>query len=246
MAGMTGVLAFGLLLSLASVDSAFAGEPSALPEDGACPIGESIGPPAFPVDMLRKGASAVVPLVLTVDPCGRVINAVAEGTASQSFKDAALASVQGRMLNPAQLAEVRDGTYRLQITFQKPLDIIPSKPDWPKSHRRPHYLVDTTSLGYESIEAADAAIRAPEGMYWNSPYPGRGSRFVQQGGKGAREFWLFMGKGIPTVAVRYLPVIESGEPVVRVAIMCDEEPDECAQIESMLMEGLPFAKARKK
>ena len=47
-----------------------------------------------------------------------------------------------------------------------------------------------------------------------------------------------------TVAVaRYRLLTEAGRPVVRVALLCEEEPDACAQIRDFLMKGLPIAKA---
>ena len=47
-----------------------------------------------------------------------------------------------------------------------------------------------------------------------------------------------------SVAARYRLVMENGEPVVRVAFLCEGEPKHCARDRKMVMKGLPFAKAR--
>ena len=72
------------------------------------------------------------------------------------------------------------------------------------------------------------------------------SRFVQVGEPDAREFWLFVFKdGVANVAVHYRPVMVDGEPVVKLALRCGDTPEACIKTEEFLLQGLPFAKAKK-
>ena len=49
-----------------------------------------------------------------------------------------------------------------------------------------------------------------------------------------------------TVAiVRYRLGEQDGEPVVRVAILCERGQDECESLRGFIMKGLPFARPRR-
>lgn len=213
--------------------------------DEACPPPKAFAAPGFPPDLLRRGASGSVELELHVDTCGQVIHAgVLKGSQHAQFNDSAIASVQGAVLNAAQMATVQEGRFRLQIDFRKPTEIIPRRLDWPSTHRRPRYLVDEQPLGFDSVSAAGDAMSESADHPWLSPYPGHLSRVVQLGDEGEREFWLFLKRNPSVTVVRYRPVMEEGLPVVRVAMLCEESREECEQTREMLMRGLPFARAR--
>ena len=78
-----------------------------------------------------------------------------------------------------------------------------------------------------------------------SPYPGVRSILFRQSGDDPVEYWLFVyRKPDPTVAVRYRLVMEEGEPVVRMAFLCDSAPRTCAHDRKFLKKGLPFARAK--
>jgi hypothetical protein len=184
-----------------------------------------------------------VVLDLTVDACGRVLDAVVTRGDQPAFNAAALASVRGVTLSEAQRAATHDGHVSLPIRFGFEGGLSYQKVDWPRTHRRPRYLPDDQPMDYASAEAADAGIQAPPGLVWPSPYPIR-SRFVQLGPPEQREFWLFVSKGnVVNLAARYRPVLEAGEDVVRLAILCEDDPAACRKAEAFLLKGLPFAKA---
>ena len=70
-------------------------------------------------------------------------------------------------------------------------------------------------------------------------------RIVQVDAPSGREFWLFItSRGITTVAARYRPIIENGQPTVKLAVLCELEPSQCDGVRDILMRGLPFAKAK--
>jgi len=51
--------------------------------------------------------------------------------------------------------------------------------------------------------------------------------------------------GSVNVAAHYRPVMVEGEPVVKLAMRCDDTAEACAKAQEFLLQGLPFAKARK-
>jgi hypothetical protein len=124
-------------------------------------------------------------------------------------------------------------------------------------------LLDPAPLGFDSIAAfkADGTAMA-EGVF-NSPYAG-----VHRGEAGSTWtvfapdasssgiFWLLymvdevVSKGpdgtprreSSTLAVaRYRLVLEDGDPVVRLGLLCEADAEGCAQLQSFLLKGLPIA-----
>src|SRR3546814_11351302 len=62
---------------------------------------------------------------------------------------------------------------------------------------------------------------------------------------GQREFWYFLSVDrLAKLAVRYRPVLEDGEAIVRVAMLCEDTEAACERLQAAFMQGLPFAKAR--
>lgn len=230
--------------------AAFAQPPSnadvptaAAPPD--CPESRPIRPPLFPVQMVREKRGGSVVLDLEVDACGRVTDASLRKRSRREFNEAAIASVMGASLSAEQLARARDGHFELEVVFEKPRDIKPAPLDWPATHAHPRYVADIEPIGFATARQANEAIRDPERRFWTSPFPVRGSRFVQMGEPGQREFWYFLSVDrLAKLAVRYRPVVEEGEAIVRIAMLCEDTAAACEQLQAAFMQGLPFAKAR--
>jgi hypothetical protein len=97
---------------------------------------------------------------------------------------------------------------------------------------------------FPSVEAAEETARAPTERSYPPPYDGLPGSFLATGTKAQPEFWLLpFTDGRIDLAVRYRPVTENGEPVVRLLVVCAKPAALCATDESFLMKGLPFAKA---
>lgn len=210
-----------------------------------CPESRPIRPPVFPAQMVREKRSGSVVLDLEVDDCGRVTNASLRKRSRREFNEVAIASVMGASLSAEQLARVEDGHFELAIEFEKPRDVKPAPLDWPVTHAHPRYVADLEPIGYATAQQAKDAIRDPEGRMWVPPFPVRGSRFVQMGEPGQREFWYFLSvDGQAKLAVRYRPVVEDGEAIVRIAMLCEDTAEACERLQAAFMQGLPFAKAK--
>jgi TonB family protein len=239
-----------LLATTFLAGSGFAQPPSNV--DGAtttappdCPESRPIRPPEFPVQMVREKRSGSVVLDLEVDACGRVTNASLRKRSRREFNEAAIASVMGASLSAEQLARVEDGHFELEIEFEKPRDIKPAPLNWPATHAHPRYVADSEPIGFATAQQANDAFRDPEQRMWTSPFPVRGSRFVQMGEPGQREFWYFLSVDrMAKLAIRYRPVVEDGEAIVRIAMLCEDTTAACEQLQAAFMQGLPFAKAR--
>ena len=235
----------GLALVMAVATAPLFGQPLPDPAAPACVPGKPLRGPDYPVEMAKRGLGGEVVLDLTLDACGLVVDAVVKQGDKKLLNDAALASVKGVTLTESQRAGARDGHLSLPITFNMKAGRGYQKIVWPTTHRRPRYILDDQAMAYATAAEADASIKAPPDQFWPSPYAVR-SRFVQVGDPAAREFWLFVFKnGIANVAVHYRPVMVDGDPVVKLALRCSDTPEACTSTEELLLQGLPFAKARK-
>jgi hypothetical protein len=117
-------------------------------------------------------------------------------------------------------------------------------PDWPSSHKRPRYVLEELTGFKSPAEVLTTYHFSPERMI-TAPYPGVRNILFRQSGDDPVEYWLFIyRKPDPTVAVRYRLVMENGEPVVRMAFLCDNASSSCARDRKFLKKGLPFARAR--
>ena len=172
----------------------------------------------------------------------------------------------GYVLTPAMTARAVDGVVVLPIRFGRVETVDLEKPDWPKSHARPRYLVDDASIPFATISAFQEAdtLRATPAL--EPPY---GASRQKDGGLVVTWFqrdrvdpatwWLTYTISHPpppfgrapveatgTVAVaRYRLGEVDGVPVVRLALLCERPVEECDALRAFLMKGLPFAKARR-
>jgi TonB family protein len=220
-----------------------------------CPASQ-MAPPVYPFRAARSGREGKAIVSVALDRCGRVLDARIErstGTAEldQAALDAARRWVFGAG-DPETPRTLVNGRYEAPVEFVAPRGSAslptPFQLGWPKSHKRPRYALETDPPAYESAsEAWSAAAKTVRGGRWGPPpYTGMSGSFGAAGTPEAPEFWLFpLPNGTPAVAVRYRPVIEDGEPVVRVLVVCDKAASTCAEDTAFIMKGMPFAKARK-
>lgn len=235
------VLVMALIMAAAPVCAQTAADAVTPP----CTPGKPLQGPRYPIEMVKRGINGTVVLDLTLDACGLVLDAIVKQGDKKAFNEAALASVRGVTLTPSQRAGARDGRLTLPIDFKLGKDLSYQKIDWPTTHRRPRYELDNQAMVYATAVEANAAIKSSPDYFWPSPYAVQ-SRFVQVGEPAAREFWLFIYKsGVANVAVHYRPLMVEDQPVVKLAMRCSDTPEACSKTESVLLQGLPFAKAKK-
>jgi TonB family protein len=244
---------------------------AAIARPADCPPAK-IYPPRYPSDMLRAGKSGIAKVRARIDGCGRVTSVeLADSSGHPQLNDAALDAVAGFVLPPDMAARAVDGQVVLPMKFGEVQSIDLQKIDWPKSHRRPHYLADETPIPFATIaEYRDAdtlrdgpALKPPYGMVWN-PDGSIVMTWMQRDKADESIWWLeYVTQPAPspvagvrrgaraapvaptTVAlVRYRLGERDGEPAVRVAMLCERPADECEKLRAFVMKGLPFAKAR--
>jgi len=241
---------------------AFSPAGGASPAAGPCPVpGTAV--PRYPAQRLISDTAGKTIVLARIDDCGRVVEAkVDTGSGYADLDEAALSAANATVLSPAQRAHVPTGWVKLPFSFAGISRVSPVAPDWPSSHRRPRYLPDGEPIGFETIQALQDA-KLMRSVLLKSPY---GSA---KGGKGAfvwtsftqeesnpRHFWLayMVGTSVPdetgtqrhvsevVAMARYRLVEEDGQPVVRLALLCEADGEDCAQISTFLLEGLPIAK----
>lgn len=254
------MLGQSMLLSLA-----LAGTPAVEPPaSAACPA-PSRQAPQYPISMMRSNVSGTVMVKARIDDCGRVVEPEVVGSSGHAALDqAAMDTVLLWVLNQAERDQVGQGWVNLPVNFGGVRTLVPKKVDWPRSHRRPVYLPDEQAFGFPSIEAYFAAGPGRSEPLLQQPYRSvtqksgvRTSTSIQQDRDDPMVYWLAYSLQIPPAAdaprgtspqvrsvaiARYRLVQEEGRPVVRVAILCEETPEACAQLSEFLMQGLPIAK----
>ncbi len=242
------LLAFAVAVAPA-VPAAVSAEP--------CPA-PTMRPPRYPAEQLIANTAGTTLVMATIDDCGRVVEAtVATSSGHAALDAAALETVGDWVLSPAQRAKFTGSRVKLPVTFLGRTFTVKRAPAWPRSHRRPRYLADDHPIGYDSIQTFHDAKRHKRGLILKSPYgsdPRTGvmTTFHEDVDDPAI-FWLSYAAlrkgqtiGESTVAVaRYRLVEEQGEPVVRLALLCELEPKPCEDLRGFLLKGPPIAKARR-
>ena len=214
----------------------------------ACP--PPVNPQIYmPPDAVRASFDGEVIIAARFDDCGRVLEAkVRKRSRFQSVNDVALSTTKRMVLSEDQRSKAIDGWYLRVISFKgenEPKHIKSVALNWPKTHGNPRYVVDESAIGFDSVGSANLAIRESIANIVRPPVYEFAHRIVQFDAPTGREFWLFLySKGKATVAARYRPIIENGQPVVKLAMLCELEPSQCDGVRGILMRGLPFAKAK--
>lgn len=244
------VLAFALAVAPAAAD---------------CPT-PVMATPRYPARQLRGGVAGTTLVLARIDDCGRVVEAkVSEGSGQAALDEAALETVRGWVLSPAQREKVGGPWVKMPVRFAGTRTVVPQAPKWPVTHRRPTYLLDERGIGFDTIAAYQAANVVQSEPVLTSPYAstydGSGTRISTPFMADATDpgtFWLAYQMQPPpppgadgeprpgmtqTVAVaRYRLLMEDGRPVVRVGLLCERAVDECDRLRAFLLKGLPIAK----
>lgn len=254
------LLGFALALS-ASPATANEDAPTAAAD---CPAPVTVLP-RYPIDDLRAGRTGTVVVGARFDDCGRVLETRVERRTGRGkgFAAAARASVEASVLDPAKRASAVDGWAQVEVKFGgvRTVSEVREIP-WPRSHRQPRYLPDEQPLPFADIPAFLAAGITDEQGVMRSPYASATDAAGQPVSTHLRPeradpsvFWLSYVVQAPppadpvaprtaarTIAIaRYRLVMEGGEPVVRLGLLC-ERATECEQLRAFLLEGLPFAR----
>ena len=199
--------------------------------------------------MARENVTGSVVLGASTDACGHVLSVTVQKSSGHKVLDnAAMIQVREWTLNAAQRAQAVNGVVPLLVDFRiQTLDASagPKAPDWPKTHRHPRYVLADGPSDYANAADAQTAIDALKPSWRLVPYPISGGSFMQLDAPTGREFWYFIYNGNkPDVAVRYQPVFDTGEPIVRLTVICDKQPKQCDAIRALMMKGLDYARAK--
>lgn len=211
----------------------------------ACPARQLL-PPKYPMAMAKAGRGGHGIVSVAFDACGRVTDARMAKTTGWRELDAASLEIAKawRLGKPEPDWKLVDGRYEAPVDFLPPSEVKTSTPKqlgWPSTHRRPRYELESASGNVPTFAEANSLIsKAFAQGRMGSPVYQRGL-FVATGSADAPEFWYEIGG----VAARYRPVMENGEAVVKVALVCAPALNTCAQYQDDVLKGLPFARAKK-
>lgn len=232
--------------------------------EAECPA-PRLGTPRYPPDLARGNKQGLVLVGARIDGCGRVLETrVDESSGREAFDKSAQAAVASYVLDPVQRSKAVEGWVQVPIKFGgiRTVNEVRKIP-WPRSHRKPRYLADDQGIPFASIEDFKAAaVEDVEGVMappYGSVRDSEGRRYttsLRQDRIDPSVFWFRYTMHPPrpssstepfgpqeTVAIaRYRLVQEGGEPVVRLAILCERPEEECARLREFLFQGLPFAK----
>lgn len=242
---------------------------AAAPSPAACPP-PAMPLPRFPIEVYKKGRPATARVLARIDDCGRVVEVRLHTASGQPAVDAtALQTVGTWVLGAAQRAQVTGEWIRIPVSFAGTTTIEPIEPAWAKSHRRPDYLEDAQPLGFDTIADFLAAGAVREDPLFRPPYRARNradgqslSVAFKRDATDDTVYWLttyarpapvrgddgawVVGKAKAIGLARYRLVEEDGEPVVRLAILCEDTEANCAELRAFLFKGLPSAKPRRR
>jgi hypothetical protein len=231
-----------LIISIASFDVlAQSVEPQGCPKAVDMPI-------RFPPAAIKSNFNGEVTVAARFDNCGRVLEtALIKKSKLKSINDAVLDALKLTVLSDAQRSNAIDGWYYRTVAFGVDNSVKFVSLDWPKTHANPQYLRDDSPLGYDSVQQASNAVQESVPKIIRPPVYEFVHRIVQYEAPTGREFWLFISTqtGPTAAAVRYRPVFENNQPVVKLAMLCELQQSQCDSLRDILMRGLPFAKAKK-
>lgn len=218
--------------------------PTAKPAAATCPA-PSLLPPRYPPELLVARKQGTVLLDLTIDECGTVRQVAVKSRSGRKKLDEAAVAAAGQWVLPAseRLKAVNGHVERpVNFSFAPDSEVPYAKLDWPKSHKRPRYVLEPVLADYATAEAAAKATQVPVEQTLAPPYAMQG-QFYRHGTGQPQEYWLFLYKNYkPNLAARYRLVTENNEPVVRLAVLCDDAPEACGKAREFLLKGLPFAR----
>jgi len=215
------------------------------PDGPVCPH-RTMAPAAYPPASLRAGKTGTVLVGVSVDGCGRVLEArVKQSSGSTSLDEAALAAARKWVLGSDAAGHAKaDGFVEMSVSFGLG-EGSAYRIKWPDSHKRPYYRLDESDGAPATIKEV-SALFPPDAPVAAPPYQGMAGRFYSTGTDGAPEFWLIASiSRNDDIAVRYRFVMEDGEPVVQLKLLCERSKPVCEADRDFLLKGPPMAKARK-
>lgn len=234
---------FLALLLAAPVTSAIAS-----PE---CPPARVVAP-ELPATVTGRDLQGTSVVGMRFDDCGRVTQTRLESTSGHPLLDElAQATVASWVLPERMRVRTEDGWVRQPLRFERPTVVEPQPIKWPRSHRRPRYVEDTSPFPYESVEAAFTALTRSDAVLLNAAYRPVVHSFFRTREAGPREYWLVLhgNRILPTgrlerlAAARFRLEQDGETPVLRVALRCEREPDDCAEIRDFIFrKGFRFAR----
>lgn len=228
----------------------------------ACPAAH-MPAPDHPSVLLRENLQGRVVVAVRLDDCGRVLDAsVAETAGHEALDTAALAAVRRWVFPAVHRQQAKDGRLKVPVKFDTLRDVETQALHWPRSHRRARYLADTEAIGFPTLEAVSETVQTPENLMASPYVRKRGSvldpgvpepgGFYRSAAGGEPVYWLSFlrwndfgesraGQLRPReVAVaRYRLVFEDGEPIVRVALLCEDAAPQCDYIRQRALRRLP-------
>lgn len=224
--------------------------------------------PRYPLDLARAKKTGLVLVGARFDDCGRILETrIDKSSGRQLFDQSALDSVAKYVLSAEQRAKGPDGWVQVPVKFGGFRNVEARKIPWPRSHRKPVYLADEQPIPFDNIAAFQGAKVTKNDEVLHTPYgmsrdaAGQIMRtWMHLDREDPNVFWLSyiiqppfpasptepMGPIVTAAIARYRLVEEEGVPVVRLGLLCERPADECQRLSEFLMEGLPFAKARRR
>lgn len=253
------LLALVLAVSAPTAVTVTGGEPVA----DACPKPGTVLP-RYPLKLARANKTGLVLVGARFDDCGRVTETRLDESSGQSlFDDAAREAVARYVLTETQRAKAVEGWVQVPVKFGGFRTVEARAIPWPRSHRKPRYIADEQPLGFDDIASFRAGRPMDTRQVYREPFgmvrarTGEVFRTIMAPDKvDPSVFWLEYliqpappaspveptARVITAAIARYRLVQEGGEPVVRLAILCERPEEECARLREFLFQGLPFAK----
>lgn len=219
----------------------------------ACPA-RQLRAPRYPMSQARAGRGGHGVVSVGFDACGRATDArMSRATGHKALDEASLEAARTWTLGkPEPEWELVDGRFEAPVDFFPPSEVeamsSPNQLGWPGAHSNPRYALEPVTEATPTFADAESLISkaVKQGRIGEPLYPPglpiyERSVFVATGNAATPEFWFRNG----SFAARYRPILENGEPLVKVALVCATARDNCSQYEADVLKGLPFAKAKK-
>lgn len=228
--------------------------PFAAAKASDCPAVRVVAPvlPQAAIDQDMRGVSIVG---ARLDDCGRVVETRLDGSSGHPVLDEAAQATVASWVVPADVrSRAVAGWIRQPVRFQRADVAQPQPIDWPRSHRRPRYVEDTTPFPYASADEAFLALTQSDAVLLKSVYRPVMHSFFRTRESGPREYWLVLhgGRVLPNgrlerlAAARFRLEQDGETPVLNISFRCERGPEECAEIRSFIFDkGLPFARPRR-
>ena len=183
------------------------------------------------------------------DACGRVTSVqVVKSSGRKAFDTAAVNAASQWTLSAKAMSMAVNGIVTMPVEFKTDFSEDPTKTDWPKTHNHVRWVLNENPTYYPSANAATGAIEELDPTWRMSPYDIANSRFAELQTAAGKEFWYFIsagdGSGKTPIAAHYQLVYDNNEPIVRLSVFCDLQPEQCMPFQKLFMKGLKYARPK--